>query len=192
MTAAAADDLVATIKSAAYTIEVAGVPSDLRAAAFEWVLEQHRSDRAALRTGHSTPSAQSDSLASGTPRLNLISNKLGIPEEDLERIYDTSSSQLSLVFARSKLPSEKARAAKQTALIYTAGDQAAYGRDWTPISAIREVCKTYGVFDSGNFAGSVLGAGDALIARGKGLDREIRLTRPGYETVGALIRELLR
>ncbi|MGH7686393.1 MAG: hypothetical protein ACREN2_06220 [Candidatus Dormibacteria bacterium] len=193
MTDSARESRVAAIKAAIDVVDAADTPADLRSAAFAWVLAQRSSAEVAPGTGRFPSAAGAPTQPDPAPsRLTLIAARLELTEEELERIYDTSTDQLNLVFSRSKLSAQKARAAKDVALIFAAGDEAGYGRDWTPIAPIRESCRNYGVFDSGNFAGSVTGAGDALIVRGKGLQREVRLTRPGYEQVRDLIRNLLQ
>jgi hypothetical protein len=187
------DVIITALQHAADLVRDADLPEDLRPVAFQLILSRALSqlepERAPVAPDAATPVAAP--VADSNSRIAMISAKIGLPIESIERFYDPSKAELELVIPRSKLPLQKRRAARSIALIYAGGDQAAYSREWTQVSAIREMCKSYNVFDSANFASTIAEAGDALVVRGKALQREVKVTRPGYEQLAELLRGLL-
>lgn len=117
--------------------------------------------------------------------------KIGI--ETLELIYDVSDGDLKYVISAKKLASGKAEATRQLARIVALGRQAAGIEEWTASSTIREVVSDYGKFDPANFASHVMGLDkdNAIIVRGKGAAREIKITRSGIESMSDAIKELM-
>jgi hypothetical protein len=75
---------------------------------------------------------------------------------------------------------------KAIALLVAAGRQAAGMEEWTQATAIREVCRNFGVLDVANFATEVASLGDVFLVRGKGQSREFKVTRHGYEEAGRM------
>jgi hypothetical protein len=108
-------------------------------------------------------------------------------------VYDSKGSELSYVISPRKLASAKSEATRQLAQIVALGRQAAGLEEWTPSSLIREVVQEYGKFDSANFSSHVQGLDkdNAVLFRGKGASREIKVTRAGIESMADAIRALL-
>jgi hypothetical protein len=189
--------LVTLAKRAAAATEKAGLSGELRALAFGKFLDRLLADD---RAGE--PSSRAGVPNDAEPlrhppdhtvpeRLLVLARRLGVEAEAAEYVYDTSGSDLTLVLARSRLPAEKRRATRIVALLYAAGRQAAYDEEWTRMDHIREQCRLFGVLDPPNFAAALAATADALLTRGKGSERAVRLTRAGFEEAGRLIREMV-
>jgi len=55
---------------------------------------------------------------------------------------------------------------------------------------IRGACQDYGVFDSGNFAKTLLSMTDVFQFQGAGASRRLRVAKPGYEEASRVLREV--
>lgn len=124
--------------------------------------------------------------------LGRVASGLKIPRDVVELVYDSKDGQLGVVLSPRRLASDKANATRQIAQIVAAGRQAAGIEEWTPMAAVRAVVSDYGRLDSGNFAAHVQGGGldHAFLFRGKGLGREVKVTRGGMEAAAELIVRL--
>jgi hypothetical protein len=186
-------EITARLKLASEIVEAAGLPVELRPAAFEQVFSMlagtagHPArDRAA--EGHAAPRAGLQEQ----DRLGRLASRLGVERERAEYIFDASEADLVLVLARSRLPGEKRRATRALAILTAAGRQAGYSEEWTPVSAIREQCRVFGVLDTANFSSALAATGDALLFRGQGAARAAKVTRAGFEEAARLVAELTR
>jgi hypothetical protein len=122
-----------------------------------------------------------------------ICSTLKIERDVADLIYDEQGGELNYVISARRLGNGKAEATRQLAQIVVAGRQAAGLEEWTPSSAIREVVNNYGKFDSANFA-SHLGSLDrdsAVLFRGKGAARELKVTRSGIESMADTLTALV-
>jgi hypothetical protein len=170
-------------------VEEAGVPEDLRVAAFEKTFD------AMVGTGTGPPSSpvrEPDRrvVPADGPSLGAIAARLGLDPELVGEIYYVDGDVLGLALASSKLKPKKAAATQEIALLLAAGRQAGGWDEWTPASRIRDVAREYGKYDQANFATTVRRMGDVFSFRRAGRDLEVRLTRPGYEQAANLAREL--
>lgn len=125
--------------------------------------------------------------------LGKIGSVTKLDAETVELIWDAQGDELGYVVSAKKLASNKAEATRQLAKIVVLGRQAAGLEDWTPSGAIREVANEYGKFDSANFASHLAGLDkdNAVLFRGKGPSREIKLTRSGIESFADALRALV-
>lgn len=121
-----------------------------------------------------------------------LARALGVDAEVLELVYVIAGDQLDLVLSRSKLPKERFPAMRTLTILVAAGRQA-LGLDegWTPVEVIRNVCRDFGMLDASNFAAAVSAVGDAFVIRGKGAQRQVKVTRAGFEEAGRLILQLV-
>jgi hypothetical protein len=114
-----------------------------------------------------------------------------LESKTLRDVYDPEYDELSIIVARSRLPSSKAQAVRVVALLYAAGRQAAgYDDGWTSTEKIRVMARDFGIFDQSNFAATLARMGDVFALRGRGQQREVKVTFPGYEEARRLIGEL--
>ncbi len=179
-----ADELADRLREAADILQRSGIRPELWPTGFRWTLEEIQ------RLGASMPAAAPPAAPerAGADRLRRL---LGITADQLERVYDLSGAEVGLVVSRSKLPTQKARATKTVALLFAAGRQGASDEEWTPVEAIRDQCRQYGVLDAPNFASAISAAGDSFVLRGRGSQREAKVTRGGFEEAGRLVASMV-
>lgn len=178
------DEIVSRLAEAADIVLRSGIPSELWPTGFRWTLEEIQ------RVGASMPTARQPTTSDG-PGADRLRRLLGLTADQLERVYDLSGAEVGLVVSRSKLPAQKARATKTVAVLFAAGRQGASDEEWTPIDVIREQCRQYGVLDAPNFASAISAAGDSLVIRGRGAQREVKVTRGGFEEAGRLAASMV-
>lgn len=183
-------DIHSILAEAAADVEKAGVPDDLRAAAFSAAVAL----RTSATTGSSAVPAAAAPLAHGGQEdwHTRVATALGVSAEDVDEGFDLEDNRMRLTIAPSRLPRQKATAMKDVALLVSAARQAA-GVDadgWTSADAIREECRELGVLDANNFAAEIQ-LPDVMSQRGRGRSRQLKITRRGYEQAGARLRELL-
>lgn len=126
--------------------------------------------------------------------LSQVSARLGVDAEQVAEVFDDDGGDLRLIVAASKLPNNKSGASKMIALLVAAGRQAA-GRDadgWTDSSVIRDACRDYGRLDGANFSTTLSAMRDEFSFKGKGPQRQVRLTRPGFDLAARLVTQLTR
>lgn len=140
-----------------------------------------------------TPTLKAVDQTAESDLISKIAATLKLDPELAERIYDVKDGQLGYVISARRLASDKANATRQLAAIVAAGRQAAGLEDWTPVTVVREVVHDFGKLDGANFAGYIakMDKDDAYLVRGKGANREIKVTRSGLEPVGEMLTSLL-
>lgn len=185
------EDLIDLLRRAAEVVAQAEVPKELQPVAFGAAFDYLTRGRTAPFSGEQTNgvNAANASNESGD-RLAVLARRLGVDREAAEYVYDPGETTLTLVIARSRLPGEKSAASRAIAILFAAGRQAAYGEEWTSVAAIRDECRSFGVLDSNNFAAAIKATADALIQRGKGAERAVKVTKTGFEEAGRLLRDL--
>ena len=122
-----------------------------------------------------------------------IAAALKIDREIAELVYDVKDGELGYVLSSRRLAGDKSNATRQLAQIVAAGRQAAGLEEWTPASVVREIVSDYGKLDSGNFAQYInkLDKDNACLLREKGVNRQIKVTRSGMESVAEMLTGLV-
>jgi hypothetical protein len=178
------ENLTNILAEAAKVVDEAGVPEDLRAAAFQAAVQALTAEG----EGSGDPSGATPQATEGP--LASIAATLGLELPLVADVYFEDGDRLGIGVAASKLERGKSAGARQLALLVAAGRQAGGYEEWTPSSEIRHVCDDFGRFDSSNFASTLADMGDVFQIRGSRQQREVRLKRPGLEAAGQLIRKL--
>ena len=137
-------------------------------------------------TAGSTPAASDEQDVLG--RIGAV---LKLDRDILELVYDVQDGEPQLVLTSKKLVSNKAQAARQLAQLVAAARQAAGLEEWTSVAPIRRVVSDYGRLDTNNFAAAIQQMDKVAVLRGKGMAREVKITKPGMEDTAALIRTLV-
>lgn len=152
------------------------------------------SDQLSGTKGHQ---AESNSFSGGSNRpakeadlFDKISSALKVERDILELIYDVRDGEPHLVISAKKLAENKASATRQVGQLVAAARQAAGLEDWTSAGVIRAVVQDYGRLDPSNFATNVQQMDGVGVVRGKGMQREIKITKPGLENTAELIKSL--
>lgn len=122
--------------------------------------------------------------------LGRISAKLRVERDLLELLYDVQDGKPSVVVSGKKLPDNKSYATKLLAQLVVGARQAAGMEEWTPVGEVRNVVNDYGRLDSGNFAASIQQLDNICLFRGKGANRELKVTKPGMEEIASVIKTL--
>jgi hypothetical protein len=191
------DNLADMLRTARAAVDEAGLPDDLRPWGF-FAAALSQSGSGVLR-----PSA---SEAAGSPRaasglngsaaedaLAELAERLGVERKLVEEAYYTDEEgRPQLGLARGRLGRRTARAARQVALLSCVARQYDGQEQFTPAAAIRATCQDYGVFDSGNFAKTLVSMADVFQFQGSGQTRRARVVRPGYDEAGAILRGLVQ
>lgn len=148
----------------------------------------------APRAGGSSPLAtkavSTQPVASGDV-LGRIAQALQVEREALDMVYAVEDGEPTLVVSAKKIASNKSAAARQLAQLVAAARQAAGIEEWTSATTIRAVVSDYGRLDSNNFASSIQAMDNIAVLKGKGLQREIKITRPGLESTADFIRSIV-
>jgi len=187
--------VVDMLKEARESVEAAELPTDLRAIGF-WAAIQLRADRYPTdSTDPTDPSrargGQAPVRAADADVLDKMAIYLGVPREAVEAVYYLDGEgPPGIGLGRSRLAKRTAEAARQLALLVAAARQFDGVEQFTAASVIRDVCQEYGVFDTGNFAKSLVAMDDVFQFQGSGAGRRVRLIRPGREQAGRLVVEL--
>lgn len=126
-----------------------------------------------------------------TDVIGKIAAALKLDRDLLELVYSEKDGQPELVLAAKRLAPNKAQAARQLAQLISVARQAAGLEEWTSTAPIRKVVTDYGKMDSSNFASTIQQMDKVAVLRGKGLQREVKITRPGLENTAELIRSLV-
>jgi hypothetical protein len=169
-------------------LEKVDIPTDLRSVAFAKILDLRFGDLQAA-PGHEGTRAPMP--PAGSSRLSTIAVKLGLDADVLADVYHEEGDLLGLGVGPTKLDPTAARATKQIALLVAAGRQAGeYDEGWTPLVVIRELCRDYNRLDTANFAATILGMSKVFTFKGKASNREVHVTRPGWDDAKALIQRL--
>jgi hypothetical protein len=141
---------------------------------------------------HAPPAATSSAhRGEGGDVLDIVSATLKIDRDLTELVYSLQDGEPHVVVSPKKIASNKAQATRELAQLVAASRQAAGLDEWTPVGIVRKVVTDYGRLDSGNFATYLQGVDSVALLRGKGQQREIKITRPGFEATGDLVRKLL-
>jgi len=181
------EDVSGILREAIRVVREAEIPEDLQSVAFsEAVRLISSSESLAGQPAATIPAGE------GTP-LQHIATRLDLGVEVVSEVYFEDGDGINVGVAPRRLESATARATKQLALLVAAGRQAA-GLDaegWTSTAEIRKVCRDFGKFDEGNFASTIREMQDHFNFRGKGLQRQVRLTRGGWEAAQELVRSLV-
>jgi hypothetical protein len=179
------------IRDAVKAVEDADVPDDLRAAAFDWAVKLLTDEVTSQSDSSGGPGTEVE-RASAQPAgpLAAAASRLGVPRAIFDDVFHSDGDSIGVGLAASRFDKTRSGGTRQLALLIAAARQAAGLEEWTPTTAIREVCRDYGKFDSANFASTLRTMGDVFNFRGRGHQLEVRLTRPGYERAAQLIQEL--
>ena len=206
------DDTVSTltriVREAGRIVSGADLPDPLRGHAFERALDVLLAEAALPGPRAAVPRSASPAPAvagarerpdaaerhggpEGSPSpLARIARRAGIGEREAKEVYRFDNDQLALVVGDKKLDRNKATGSRQITLLVAGGRQAAEFEEWTALSRTREICSFYNRLDSKNYAATVKSMADVFNFHGQGVQREVRLTMPGWDEWAALVRKL--
>lgn len=181
-------DVEDVLKRAASAVEAAGIPEELRVAAFEKAVDLYSGSAAA----QPQPTVAVPEPVNPQPAgpLARIAGRLGISPEAVADVYFVDGEELGIGVASSSIDSRKAGGTKELALLVAGGWQLAGLEEWTSLERVRAISTEYGRYDDSNFSATIQELGDYFQIRGSRRNREVRLKRPGVEAVSRLVRRL--
>lgn len=138
----------------------------------------------AKQDGAVSATAEQDDL------VGRIGATLGLDRDLVEQVFSEKDGEPILVVSSRKVASNKSAAAREIAQLIAAARQAVGLGEWTSVGVIRDVVNDYGRLDSSNFAASLQQLDGVVVLRGKGLQREIKVTRQGFEAVSDMVRAM--
>lgn len=134
----------------------------------------------------------SDGVATGeADRLHRLAAKLRLDVETVDQVFSFNGSELDITVSPRKLSSGMAAGTRELAQLVAAGRQGSEIEEWTSVDVIRDWCQRYRRYDGANFAGALKALDEEFQFRGTGAKREIRVSRPGWESVADLIRRMV-
>ena len=135
------------------------------------------------------------SNSGGTPEviqdgdvLGKISVALKVDRDTLELIYALQDGEPHVVVSAKKISNNKALAVRQLGQLIAAARQLAGLEEWTSANTIRKVVQDYGRLDGANFAASIQQMDNVAVIRGKGQQREVKISKPGIQATVDLIK----
>lgn len=183
-------DLVALYKGVLEALDEAAVPAELREAAFIKGLELRASRPGPAGAGKAPPAT--DSEAERRDPLEQIAARFELDVEAVREVFHEDGDNLGIGVAPSRLLRGQAAATKQIALLLAAGRQAGgYDDGYTRVSVVREVCRDFGRLDSSNFSATITEMSEEFTFKGRGQDRQVHVTRPGWAKARGLITSLV-
>jgi hypothetical protein len=188
----AQEQLVSALQDAVAAVEAAGVPEDLRPAAFSKVFEHIAGGGPSASQGRGARGgAEAGDIERGDA-VGRIATRLGLEAEVVSRVFDVDDEGVHLTVPRSALDDSKRTAMREVARLISAARQAAGVDDeYTPLATIREACDDRGVLNSPNFAAAMQALdGDGMRFRGASGSREVKVNTAGYEKAADIVRRI--
>jgi hypothetical protein len=187
------DHIKRIFQEASEAVDGSGLPSEFREVAFSKavdLLSGHTGGTVAAVTHQQSPPPRGiSSPPDQRDAIGLIAQRLEVTREDAERVYNVEEDALTLVLSSSKLSSAKKTATQEIALLVAAGRQAAgLDAETTDAERIREVAEHYRKYDAPNFARSIKEMDNVFIVRENGRKKMVKMTKPGWERAGQLLR----
>jgi hypothetical protein len=106
-------------------------------------------------------------------------------------VFEVLDGDLELIVPAGKIADRAASGTKEIALLIAGARQAAGVEDWTSLDVIREVCSDFKRLDSGNFAKTIKQMEDVFNVRRESERKMlVRMSRPGWEAFGTLVKRL--
>jgi hypothetical protein len=122
--------------------------------------------------------------------LGKLASTLQLSRDTLELVYDIEDGVPTLVLSPKKIATNKSQAARQIGQLISAARQIGGVEEWTSANVIRKWTQEYGRLDGSNFAASLQGMESVAVLRGKGPDRQVKITKPGIESTIEMIKSM--
>lgn len=185
------------LKDALAAVTDAGIPPELQPTALEKAVDLLAGTPASTPVTHAKRDESRVDRAGaakepGTSPLDKIAENLKLSREIVGDAYhydDQAGLQIGL--GTTKFASAKSAGAKQLALLFAAGRQAAGIDEWTTVRDLRELAKDFGRFDSANYSAAIKEMHDVFMFAGtSSMDRKVKVNRRGKEAASALITDM--
>lgn len=142
------------------------------------------------RTPPPAPAKEPGEIIEDGDVLDKMAVALKVSRDTLELVYALQDGEPHVVVSPKKIAANKSQAARQLGQLVAAARQIAGLEEWTSVTVIRKLAQDYGRLDSNNFAASIQQMDNVAVIRGKAQQREVKITKPGYEDTTALIASI--
>lgn len=188
------------LRSAVKVLDDAGVPEDLREAAFGKAFDALAGTRAAAVTPSSdggeeggtgaAPRKPATPADTGTP-IGKIAAALGVDEETASHVFDIHGDELVLTITRDQLDENRAAAIREIAILVAAGRQAGeLDEDRTHTNHVRHEAEQLGVMAKNTFKAEMGKLGNVVSTKPSGYGRELKITRHGNTEAGKIVKRI--
>lgn len=127
----------------------------------------------------------------GDDSIGKIAARLQLSRDVVDQVYHAGEDGPTVIVSSRRLAAGKAAATRTLAQLVAAGRQASDVEEWTDAAVIREVVSEFNRYDSANFASTIASMDDVFLFRGKGQSRSVKVSRPGWEKIAEVVRELV-
>lgn len=184
--------IVSVLTRATAVVDAAGVPDELREAAFTAAIGLLASGPpASAPSGVVQLSTSASTVAADGDLIGRVASGLGLDRRQAGNLFAEKDGAPELIVKASKLPQTKAAGAHDVALLVMASRQLGGVDEYTEPEVLREAAKRYGKFDQGNFGKHMRSLDNYIITSGKGKVAKRKLTQPGLEAAADLARTYL-
>ncbi len=179
-------------------VNAAGVPAELKEAAFSKAVDVIMARRTAETAGSMGTAgvAHAPAVTPGATALTegdvvgLIAARLRLDREVVGEVFDETDGKLDVIVPPRKLAAGKAPAVKQLALLVASARQAAGIEEWTDADDIRQFVEEFKRYDQANFASTLKQMDDIFRIKQTGRKITVRLGRPGWDRAAELVTTL--
>ena len=171
---------------------------DLRLAAFERILDHLLAIRVQPNSVRNGPSVDGEPtegqpdgvLADSQQRIDAVARYFKISPEDVQHIFEVGEEAPELVIGTGNLPTPKAQATREIALL-VAGARTALGFQ-TTTSDIRTVVDDYGKYDSANFMATLTDMDEiSVLGKPRSPNRVLRMRVTGAEHAQRIAQRII-
>jgi len=174
-------------------VEQANLPDDLRVIAFSKAIDIVSGTQAIaqnMSNGTAVKRTSDRNQDSENSALSRIARKLKIEEDVVREVFNEHDGEIEIIVPSAKFETGKKPATKQLALLVAASRQAAELEEFTSVDVIREVAEEFRRYDQPNFARTLAEMENDFRFRGNMRNREVGLSRPGWESATKLVSSL--
>jgi hypothetical protein len=182
------------LRDALAAVAAADIPPELQPTALEKAVDLLAATPASSPVAHDKhdePRAGATKPLGASP-LDKIAENLKLSREIVgDAFHYDDEAGLQVGLGTTKFASAKSAGAKQLALLFAAGRQAAGIEEWTAMKDLRELAKDFGRFDSANYSATIKEMHDVFMFAGtNAMDRKVKVNRRGKEAAAALITKM--
>lgn len=185
-------DAAAVLRDALQAMKDADVPQHLEAAALPAVIDLIRRQQAPSTSTAFVPyqPPAEDRVAPRGNLLDRLATRLSLPLDVIEGVYTSDGSIVEISVHPNRLPRSRSTGTKALALLVTAMRQAGGDEEFSAVDEIRRVAQEYDRYDGPNFASAINEMRGTFLVKGTARQRQLKLTRPGWQQAADLVREL--
>jgi len=189
------ETIAEVLRKAQEAVDAAGIEDPtLKQIAFKEAIALAASEAGLEGRSSEEPSGESKPQRQGgaPSKLSSIAVRLGISEEEADRIFHVEDDDLELTVPVSALSPAKKTGTHEVAILIAAGRQAAGIDDReTDAEHVRSAASHYKKLDPPNFSHAIKDLSGVLTVRERGRKKYLKMTQPGWEEAATLVGRIL-